>query len=147
VLVGAAVFAIFERAARSQNASPAFAARSGFVGGGVKIVIAGTNDRRDVKDGSLVGTGTFKARGAITDSGTALAYRAVSGDGMVITLRFVAKGKEGTITFVVKVDTTTRTSRWTIAAGTRAYKGLHGRGAETENASYTVSTLRGTVSH
>jgi hypothetical protein len=147
VLVGAAVFAIFERAAQSQSPSPASTARSGFVGGRVKIVIAGTNDRQEVKDGSLEGTGTFKARGAITDSGTALAYRAVSGDGTLITLRYVAKGKKGTITYVVKIDTSTSTSRWTIAAGTRAYKGLHGRGAETENASYTVSTLRGTVSH
>jgi hypothetical protein len=147
VLVGAAVFAIFERAAQSQSPSPAFTARSSFVGGRVKIVIAGTNDRHDVKDGSLAGTGTFKASGAITDSGRALAYRAVSGDGTLVTLRFVAKGKQGTITYVVKIDTNTSTSRWTIAAGTRAYKGLHGRGAETENASYTVSTLRGTVSH
>ena len=33
------------------------------------------------------------------------------------------------------------TSRWTIASGTKAYKGLDGKGTETENASYTVSTL------
>ncbi len=67
-------------------------------------------------------------------------------DGTLITLRFVAKGKKGTITYVVKIDTNAGTSRWTIASGTKAYKGLHGKGSETENASYTVSTLKGTVS-
>ena len=38
-------------------------------GGKVKVVIAGTNDKFDVTDGSLAGTGTFKATGAITDKG------------------------------------------------------------------------------
>jgi len=47
---------------------------------------------------------------------------------------------------VVKVDTNAGTSRWTIASGTKAYKGLHGKGTETENGNYTVSTLRGIVS-
>ena len=36
-------------------------------------------------------------------------------------------------------------SRWTISSGTKAYKGLHGKGIERENADYTVSTLTGTV--
>ncbi len=63
----------------------------------------------------------------------------------MITLRFVTKGKKGTITFVVKIDMTAGTSRWTIASGTKAYKGLHGKGIESENADYTVSTLTGTV--
>ena len=61
------------------------------------------------------------------------------------TLRFVTKGKKGTITYVVKIDTKAETARWTIASGTRAYKGLHGKGIESENASFTVSTLTGTV--
>ena len=146
VLVGVTVFAVFERTAESQSSSPARTARSSFLGGKVKVVIAGTNDKYDVRDGSLAGTGTFKASGAITDAGTALAYRTVRADGTLITLRFVAKGKKGTITYVVKIDTNAGTSRWTIASGTKAYKGLHGKGTETENASYTVSTLRGTVS-
>jgi hypothetical protein len=51
------------------------------------------------------------------------------------------------ITYVVKIDANSSAARWTIASGTRAYKGLHGKGTETENASYTVSTLRGSVSH
>jgi hypothetical protein len=64
----------------------------------------------------------------------------------LITLRFVAKGRKGTITYVVKIDTNTGTSRWTIPSATGEYKGLHGRGTERENANYTVSTLTGTVS-
>ena len=119
-------------------------------GGKVKVVIGGTNHRYDVTDGSLAGTGTFTARGAITDKGIALGYRTVKGgvdspNGALIMLRFVTKGKKGAITYVVKIDTKAATSRWTIASGTKAYKGLHGRGTESENASYTVSTLIGTV--
>jgi len=132
--------------------SPSFAALGQLQSGGkVKVVIAGTNDKFDVTDGSLAGTGTFKASGAITDKGTALGYRTVKGDpsspdGALITLRFVTKGKKGTITYVVKIDTKAGTSLWTIASGTKAYKGLHGKGTESENASFTVSTLNGTVS-
>ena len=146
VLVGATVFAVFERTAASQNSSPTLAGRSGFAGGKIKVVIAGTNDKFDVRDGSLAGTGTFKASGAVTDTGKALAYRTVSSQGTLITLRYVTKGNKGTITYVVKIDTNTGTSRWTIVTGSGAYKGLHGKGRETENAAYTVSVLRGTVS-
>ena len=146
VLVGGTVLAVFERNAESQNSSPALTAHSGVAGGKVKVVIAGTNDRiPPPTDGSLAGKGTFKASGVIADAGTALAYRTERADGTLITLRFVAKGKKGTITYVVKIDPNAGTSRWTIASGTKAYKGLHGKGTETENASYTVSTLRGTV--
>jgi hypothetical protein len=118
-------------------------------GGKVKVVIAGTNAKTEVTDGSLAGKGTFKASGAVTDEGVALGYRTVKGDpaaGALITLRFVTKGKKGAITYVVKIDTKAGTSRWTIASGTKAYKGLHGKGTESENADFTVSTLRGTVS-
>ena len=65
----------------------------------------------------------------------------------MITLRFVTKGNKGTITYVVKIDTNAGTSRWTIVSGSGAYKGLHGKGSETENATYTVSVLRGILSH
>ena len=119
-------------------------------GGKVKVVIAGTNAKTDVTDGSLAGKGTFKASGAITDEGVALAYRTVKGDLAAeefITLRFVTKGKKGAITYVVRIDTTRRpvVSRWKIESSSRAYKGLRGQGIETENATYTVSTLRGKV--
>ena len=146
-LVGVTVLAVFERAAESQSSSPALTARSGVSGGKVKVVIAGTNDRiPPPADGSLAGKGTFKATGAITDAGPVLAYRSVSPNGTLITLRFVAKGKKGVITYLVKIDTNAGTSRWTIPSGTKAYKGLHGKGVERENASYTVSILTGTVS-
>ena len=88
----------------------------------------------------------FKASGAVTDTGKALAYRAVGSQGTLITLRYFTKGKKGTITYVVKIDTKAGTSRWTIASGSGAYKGLHGKGSETETAAYKVSVLRGTVS-
>jgi len=114
--------------------------------GKVKVVIAGANDKYDVQDGSLAGTGTFQASGAVTDTGKALAYRTVGSQGTLITLRYFTKGKKGTITYVVKIDTKAGTSHWTIASGSGAYKGLHGKGSETENAAYTVSVLRGTVS-
>ena len=84
--------------------------------------------------------------GAVTDTGKALAYRTVSSQGTLITLRYVTRGTKGTITYVVKIDTNATTSRWTIASGTKAYKGLHGKGTETENATYTLSVLRGTMS-
>jgi hypothetical protein len=152
VLVGATVFAVFERTAESQSSSPSATAGSGVAGGKVKVVIAGTGERiPPPTDGSLAGHATFRASGAITDQGTAVTYRTVKGNlatsNAVITLRYVTTGKKGAITFLDKivVKPTTTTSRWTITSGTKAYKGLHGKGTETENASYTVSTLRGTV--
>lgn len=115
----------------------------------VKVVIAGTNDAKEiVTDGGIVGEGTFRATGAITDRGTARAYRGVSilNEGLIL-LRFVTKGEKGGITYLVRIDTTRRpvVSRWTIESATRAYKGLRGQGTETENATFTVSTLRGKV--
>jgi hypothetical protein len=146
-LAGVTVLAVFERTAESQSTSPAPTARSVVSGGKVRVVIAGTNDRvPPPTDGTLAGKGTFKATGAITDAGPVLAYRTVSANGTLITLRFVAKGKKGAITYLVKVDTYAGTSRWAISSGTKAYKGLHGKGIERENAAYTVSTLTGTVS-
>src|SRR6187431_3093261 len=53
VLVGATVFAVFERTAASQNSSPTLTARPGVTGGKIKVVIAGTNDKHNVHDGSL----------------------------------------------------------------------------------------------
>ena len=147
LLVGATVLAVFERTAESRSSAPAPTTRSVVSAGKVKVVIVGTNDRiPPPTDGSLAGKGTFKATGAITDAGPVLAYRTVRADGTLITLRFVAKGKKGAITYLVKIDTNAGTSRWTILSGTGAYKGLHGKGIERENVAYTVSTLTGTVS-
>jgi hypothetical protein len=113
--------------------------------GRVTVRIAFTNDGRDVGDGSLAGTGHFTAAGAITDRGRSLVYRTKKGP--LIILRYVTLGQKGTITFVVRIDTSLGTSRWTIASGSKAYNGLHGKGIENENAQYTVSTLTGSVSH
>jgi hypothetical protein len=116
-------------------------------GKNVKVVIAGTNDALEEQTGGgIAGEGTFRASGAITDKGTVTAYRGLSvvNEG-VILLRFVTEGKNGAISYLVKIDTTRRPviSRWKIESGTKAYKGLQGKGTESENATYTVSTLRG----
>ena len=123
-------------------------------GGKVKVRIAGRGPKngKDVTNGGVVGRGHFTATGAITDQGTAVTYRTVKGNlatgNAVITLRFVTTGKKGAITFLVKivVKPTTTTSRWTITSGTKAYKGLSGKGTERENADHTVVTMTGTVS-
>jgi hypothetical protein len=117
------------------------AARAG--GGNVTVRIVNGNDGRDVGDGSLSGKGHFTATGVITDKGKSLVYRTKKG--ALIILRYVTVGEKGTITFVVKIDTILATSRWTITSGTKAYRGLHGKGTERENAQYTVSTLTGSV--
>ena len=113
-------------------------------GGKVTVRIAGANNGQNVTDGGVAGIGHFTMSGAIADNGTVIVYRTVKGP--LITLRYVTVGKKGTITFVDKIDTKLGTSRWTITSGTKAYKGLHGKGTESENADYTVSTLIGTVS-
>lgn len=115
----------------------------------VKVVIAGTNDALEpVTDGGITGEGTFRATGAISDSGAARGYRGLTGvNNTVILLRYVTWGKKGTITYAVTIDISRRPviSRWKIESATKAYKGLRGKGIETENATYTVSTLRGKV--
>ena len=118
-------------------------------GEGVKVVIAGTNDALEPPtDGGITGEGTFRATGAITDSGAARGYRGLTGvNNTVILLRYVTWGKKGTITYGVTIDISRRPviSRWRIESATKAYKGLQGKGIETENATWTVSTLRGKV--
>ncbi len=115
----------------------------------VKVVFTDTERALEEEtDGGIAGLGIFKASGAITDRGTVTTYRGLTGaNDSVILLRFVTKGKKGGITYLVKIDTTRRpvVSRWKIESATRAYKGLQGKGTETENATYTVQTLRGRV--
>ena len=115
----------------------------------MKVVITDTERAQEEEtDGGIAGLSIFKASGAITDRGTVTTYRGLTGaNDSVILLRFVTKGKEGGITYLVKIDTTRRpvVSRWKIESATRAYKGLQGKGTETENATYTVHTLRGRV--
>ena len=115
----------------------------------VKVVITDTERAQEEEtDGGIAGLSIFKASGAITDQGTVTTYRGLTGpNDSVILLRYVTKGKKGGITYLVKIDTTRRpvVSRWKIESATRAYKGLQGKGTESENATYTVSTLRGRV--
>jgi hypothetical protein len=113
----------------------------------VRVVIAGTNDALEpVTEGGIVGEGTFRATGAINDSGSVRAYRAVPTKDLIL-LRFVTNGKKGTITYLVDIHIARLppVSRWKIESATKAYKGLQGEGNESENANYTVSFLRGTV--
>src|SRR5262245_14809257 len=115
----------------------------------VQVVIAGTNDANEEgTEGGIRGEGTFRETGSIADRGRVTAYRGLSvlNEG-VILLRFATKGNEGAITYLVRIDTTRRpvTSRWTIESATGTYKGLHGKGIESDNATFTVSTLRGKV--
>src|SRR4026208_675973 len=65
----------------------------------VKVVIAGTNDAKEaVVDCGIVGEGTFRATGGITDRGSVRANRCMPNEDLIV-LRFIAKGKRGTITY------------------------------------------------
>ena len=76
----------------------------------VKVVITDTERAQEEEtDGGIAGLSIFKASGAITDRGTVTTYRGLTGaNDSVILLRFVTKGKEGGITYLVKIDTTRR---------------------------------------
>ena len=113
----------------------------------VKVVIAGTNDALEEQtDGGIAGEGTFRATGAINDRGSVRAYRAVPNKNLIL-LRFVSKGKKGTITYLlaIHIKRLPPVSHWKIESATGSYKGLQGEGNESENANYTTSYLRGTV--
>ncbi|MFL5955385.1 MAG: hypothetical protein ACJ76I_14880 [Gaiellaceae bacterium] len=116
-------------------------------GGEITLRVTHVNDRQQgdrVTGGGVAGIGRFVASGAISDHGKVVVYRTLKRP--LITLRYVTAGSNGTITFVIKIDTTRGTSHWTITSGTKAYKGLRGEGIEQENGDFTVSTLTGTVS-
>jgi len=127
------------------------AAAGGYFGGDVTVRMEHGNENQQgdkVTNGGIAGIGDFTASGAISDTGKVLVYRTFKKTvkGIFITLRFVTIGKKGTITYVDKIDTNAGTSLWTITSVTKAYEGLHGEGFESENADYTVQTLKGTVS-
>jgi hypothetical protein len=112
-------------------------------GGRVRVWVANGNNGQDVTNGGVAGRGHFHATGAISDRGTVVTYRTLKG--ALIKLRYVTTGAKGTITYLVKINPSKGTSRWTIRSATGRYKGLHGRGTETENADYTISILTGTI--
>ncbi len=142
LLVPALVLAVAVAAATSAGAPE----------GKVTVRILGANNGQDVTNGGVSGRGTFTAKGALSDSGTVVAYRRVQGSldaaHATITLRFVTTGEKGTLTYQVKtvIRPTTTTSTWKILSGTNAYHGLYGHGTERENAAHTVVTLTGTIS-
>jgi hypothetical protein len=138
IAVGAVALLHAARKPLPTGVSPSLAA-----GGRVRVWIANGNNGQNVTNGGVAGRGHFKATGAVTDTGTVVTYR--WDNGALITLRYVTTSTQGTITYVVKINTGSGTSRWTIASATGRYKGLHGRGTESENADYTVSILTGTI--
>jgi hypothetical protein len=114
--------------------------------GRVRVWIANGNNGQNVSNGGVAGRGHFKATGAISDTGAVVTYR--TDTGALITLRYVTTSTNGTITYVVKITpyTGTGSSRWTITSATGRYKGLQGKGTESENPpEYTISILTGTI--
>ena len=89
------------------------------VGGKVTVRMVGMAD----------GKGTFTAKGALGDAGTAT----------LTATRIRTVGTDGALTFKV----TGRT--WRILTGTKAYKGLYGHGVIARSPDGSVVTLTGTV--
>jgi hypothetical protein len=114
----------------------------------VKVVISGTNDAKEaVVDCGIVGEGTFRATGGITDRGSVRANRCMPNEDLIV-LRFIAKGTRGTITYhvAIHIDQRPVVARWKIESATKAYKGLQGEGKEYEDPPiYSVVWLKGKV--
>ena len=89
------------------------------LGGKVAIVVSLNRSRE----------GTFRARGAISDSGRARARKDVSGGRLRATLKLV--GKAGTIKLLVAQRCGKATSVWSVYSGSREYRGLSGGGKGT----------------
>jgi hypothetical protein len=101
-----------------------------------------------VTNGGVAGHGGhFSISGAIADKGKMTDYRTQKGS--VALVRRVAVGKKGTITFLITIDLKTGSEPWTIRYGTKAYKGLQGKGTEVVDTWYTTPAtfvMKGTVS-
>jgi hypothetical protein len=91
------------------------------VGGKVTIRMVGMAD----------GKGTFTAKGALGDTGTATVSATPT--------RIRTAGKKGVLTFAI----TGRT--WRILTGTKAYRGLYGHGLVAKSSDGSTVTLTGTV--
>jgi hypothetical protein len=74
------------------------------------------------------GVGRFRISGAINDRGTTQARRTVKSTTVVIRRAMV--GKKGTFRLVLTIPKAGGDKTWRITSGTRAYKGLHGKGTE-----------------
>ena len=115
--------------------------------GHITVRATETRTGSDVTDGGVAGRGRFRISGVITDKGKVTDHRTVNGG--TATLRRVAAGARGTITFRITIHLGgAGPETWRITSATRAYKGLHGHGRETvDNFDDTPATfvLQGTV--
>jgi hypothetical protein len=138
---GASLLAVAAPVSLAAPASPSLER----AGGKVTLHITGSGNA-DATNGAVAGVGRFTISGAITDKGTGTAYRTVKPT--TVLLRHVLVGKKGTINLLVTIDISGGTKLWKIISGTKAYKGLHGKGTE-DSAIFTgdkaVLTLTGTV--
>jgi hypothetical protein len=96
-------------------------------GGTVTLHIRERGDANDAADVSSA-AGRFRISGAINDRGTTRARRTVGSTTVVIRRTMV--GKKGTFRLVLTIPKAGGDKVWRIASGTRAYRGLHGKGTE-----------------
>ncbi len=99
-----------------------------------------------VTNGGVAGTGRFTVSGAITDAGKVTDYRRQKGT--TAWVRRVAAGKRGTITFLITINLNTASELWRVVSGTKAYRGLHGKGAQVVDRWYespSLFVMKGTV--
>jgi hypothetical protein len=114
--------------------------------GKVTVRCTMTLKSRPITDGTLSGSGRCVISGAINDSGAVKDYRTQTGAN--VKLRRVVVGKNGTITFLITINLATGSEPWTIRSGTKAYKGLHGKGSQVVDSYATkpaLFVLKGTV--
>jgi hypothetical protein len=117
------------------------------VRGSITVRCTETLKRPNPSSHASSGTGRFIISGAITDKGTVTDSRTQKGN--IAVVRRVAVGKRGTITFVITINLSTGAEPWTIATGTKAYRGLRGKGKEVLDAWYNTPAtfvMKGTVS-
>ena len=141
-IVLAVLVAAFALAVPASLATPLQAT----AGGKATLRYKGILTSHEVTNGGVAATGRFTASGAITDKGTFKDYRTQKG--MTIRIRRVTVGKKGTIVFVITIDTSGGGDKgWTIASGTKSYKGLHGKGIEAGGVTGNALnvTMKGTV--
>ena len=101
----------------------------------------------DVKNGGVAGTGHCTLSGKIEDKGKATDYRRQAGNKALI--RRVVAGQKGTITFLITIDLSTGAEPWSVTSGSKAYRGLRGRGRQVVD-DFTATparfVMKGTIS-
>jgi hypothetical protein len=101
----------------------------------------------DVTDGGVAGTGRCTLSGAISDGGKATDYRRATSTTALI--RRVVAARKGTITFLITIHLGSGSEPWSIASGTKAYRGLRGKGSQVVDkfdATPATFVMRGSVS-